>query len=120
MSALALHHAVQGPDGAPALVLAGSLGTALTLWDPVMPELTRAFRVVRYDHRGQGGSPSPRGPYSMADLGADAVALLDRLGIERASFCGLSLGGMVAFGPSTQLPDRLHTLALPTPPAFLA
>ena len=53
------------------------------------------FRVVRYDTRGHGGSPVPHGPYTLDDLGGDALALLDRLGVERAHVVGLSLGGMI-------------------------
>jgi 3-oxoadipate enol-lactonase/4-carboxymuconolactone decarboxylase len=119
MNPVDLHHVVEGPDDAPVLVLSGSMGTRLELWDPVMPELTRSFRVVRYDHRGHGGSPSPPGPYVMADLGTDVVALLERLRIERASFCGLSLGGMVGMWLAIHAANRIDRLALLSTSAFL-
>ena len=90
-----LHYRLDGPHGAPPLMLCNSLGTTLEMWDPQVPALRRSFRLVRYDRRGHGRSPVPPGPYSIEDLGRDALDLLDDLGIERASFCGLSIGGMV-------------------------
>jgi long-chain acyl-CoA synthetase len=119
MSPVALSHAVEGPAGAPALVLAPSLGTTRAIWDGLMPELTRTYRVIRYDHRGHGGSPAPAGPYAMADLGADVLALLDRLGIERASYCGVSLGGMVGMWLATHAVSRVDRLALVCTSAFV-
>jgi 3-oxoadipate enol-lactonase/4-carboxymuconolactone decarboxylase len=119
MSPVELHHVVDGPDDAPVLVLAASLGTRLELWDPLIPQLARAFRVVRFDHRGHGGSPAPPGPYAMADLGTDVVALLERLQIERASFCGLSLGGMVGIWLAIHAANRIDRLALLCTSAFL-
>jgi 3-oxoadipate enol-lactonase/4-carboxymuconolactone decarboxylase len=104
---------VEGPTGAPALVLANSLGTSASMWDPQMPALSPRFRVIRYEHRGHGGVPAAvPGPYSIADLGGDVVDLLDHLGIERASICGVSLGGMVALWVAAQRPDRVDRLVL--------
>ena len=68
--------------------------------------------MVRYDHRGHGGSPVPPGPYALADLGADALALLDRLGLERVHWCGLSLGGMVGMWMAINAPERIDRLVL--------
>jgi 3-oxoadipate enol-lactonase len=82
------------------------------MWDPQVESLTRAFRVVRYDHRGHGGSPVPAGPYTIEDLGRDPLHLLDRLGLERVSFCGLSLGGMVGMWIASNAPDRIDRLVL--------
>ena len=112
MSAIELHHVIEGPSDAPALVLAGSLGSSLEMWDPLVPLLTGSFRVIRYDQRGHGRSPVPPGPYTMSDLGADLIALLDRLGLARASLCGLSLGGMVSMWVAAHAPDRLDRLTL--------
>ena len=77
-----------------------------------MGPLAECLRVVRADHRGHGGSPVPPGPYALADLGADVLALLDRLGLERASFCGLSLGGMVGIWLAAHAPERVERVAL--------
>jgi long-chain acyl-CoA synthetase len=119
MSPVALSYAVDGPVDAPALVLGPSLGTTRAIWEPILPELTRAFRVIRYDHRGHDGSRAPPGPYSIADLGADVVALLDRLGVERASYAGVSLGGMVGLWLATRAAARIDRLALICTSAFL-
>jgi 3-oxoadipate enol-lactonase len=112
MSPVALHSVVDGPDGAPVLVLGSSIGTSTALWEPQVPALARRFRVVRYDHRGHGRSPVPPGPYELADLGGDVVALLDRLGVQRAHLGGLSLGGMVAMWVAAHAPERVDRLAL--------
>jgi 3-oxoadipate enol-lactonase len=100
------------PDGAP-LLLAGSLGTTLRMWDPQVAALrAQGRRVVAYDQRGHGASPIPEGPYSLADLGGDALALMDRLGIERASFAGVSIGGMVGQWLAAHAPERIDRLVL--------
>lgn len=109
---VAVHHRVDGPAEAPVLLLSGSLGSTLAMWDPQLPELARHFRVVRYDHRGHGRSPVPEGPYEIGDLAGDALGLLDRLGVECAHVCGLSLGGMVAMAMASAAPGRVERLAL--------
>jgi 3-oxoadipate enol-lactonase / 4-carboxymuconolactone decarboxylase len=107
-----VHHRLEGPPGAPVVVLACSLGTSLAVWDDQAAALAERFRVLRYDHRGHGASPTPPGPYSVADLAADALALLDRLQIERVAFCGLSLGGMVGMRLALGAPERIERLVL--------
>jgi 3-oxoadipate enol-lactonase len=96
----------------PTLVLGPSLGSTTAMWEPQVAALAERFRVVRYDHRGHGGSPAPGGPYELADLGGDVLALLDTLGIERAHVGGLSLGGMVAMWLAVNAPERVDRLAL--------
>jgi 3-oxoadipate enol-lactonase len=103
---------VAGPADAPPLVLCNSLGTTLALWDAQVPALAERFRVVRYDRRGHGLSPVPPGPYSIDDLGGDVLALLDELGLERVSFCGLSIGGAVGMWLALEAPERLAGLVL--------
>lgn len=115
-----LHHRVDGPPDAPALVLSASLGTTHEAWEPQAAVLAGAFRVVRYDRRGHGGSAVPPGPYSLDDLGRDAIELLDELEIERASWCGLSLGGLVGMWLGAEAPERIDRLVLAcTTAAFL-
>jgi 3-oxoadipate enol-lactonase len=87
---------VDGEDSHDALVLINSLGTDLRLWEPQMPELTRHFRVIRYDCRGHGESDVPPIPATIDRLGADLIALLDCLHVDIAHLCGLSLGGLTA------------------------
>jgi 3-oxoadipate enol-lactonase len=82
------------------------------MWDPNVAALADRHRVVRYDHRGEGASPVPAGPYEIADLGRDVLALLDRLDVERASFGGISLGGMVSMWIAANAPERVDRLVL--------
>jgi 3-oxoadipate enol-lactonase len=107
-----LHHVADGPVDGPPVVLAGSLGSTLDMWRPQIAPLSERFRVVRLDHRGHGGSPVPPGPYRMADLAQDVVALLDELGLDRVAWCGLSLGGMVGLYLASEHPDRISRLVL--------
>jgi 3-oxoadipate enol-lactonase len=101
-----------GPAGAPVLVLGNSLGTTRELWQPQLAALGARFRLLRYEHRGHGGSPAPPGPYTIAGLGGDVLALLDEHGIEAASYCGVSLGGMVGMWLAANVPSRIEALAL--------
>lgn len=106
-------HEVHGPAHGPVVVLSGSLGSNLSMWDPQLePLLAAGFRVVRYDHRGHGRSPAPPGPYSVAELAGDLLGLLDRLGVGRVSLVGLSLGGMVGMWLAEHEPSRLERLVL--------
>jgi 3-oxoadipate enol-lactonase len=107
-----LNYRVDGSPGAPVLVLSHALGLSLAMWDPQVEALSRAFRLVRYDHRGHGRSPVPAGPYTIEALGRDLVRLLDRLGLDRVSFCGLSLGGMVGMWVAANAPERIDRLVL--------
>jgi len=114
-----LRHLIEGPEDAPALVLANSLGTTLAMWDAQIPALSEGFRLVRYDHRGHGGSPVPEPPYAIEDLGRDVLAMLDGLGIERFSFVGLSIGGMVGMWLASEVPERISRLVLVCTSALL-
>jgi 3-oxoadipate enol-lactonase len=109
---VALHHRLEGPAEAPVLALASSVGSDLSMWEPQAAALSGRFRVLRYDHRGHGGSPVPAGPYSIADLGGDLLALLDRLELERVHLCGLSLGGMVGMWVAAHAPERVERLVV--------
>jgi 3-oxoadipate enol-lactonase len=111
-SAIDVHAVVEGPADAPVLVLSTSIGASLAMWEPQAAALRDRFRVVRYDHRGHGSSPVPPGPYELADLGADVLRLLDRLEVEAAHFCGLSLGGMVGMWLAAHAPERIRGLVL--------
>jgi 3-oxoadipate enol-lactonase len=112
MSAVEVAYDVTGPEDAPLLVLSNSLGSTPAMWDAQAPALAERMRVVRYDHRGHGRSPVPPGPYELADLGGDALALLDRLGAERVRWCGLSLGGMVGMWLAVNATERIERLVL--------
>jgi 3-oxoadipate enol-lactonase len=107
-----LNYRLDGPDDAPVLVLGSSLGATGAMWDAQVPAFSQRFRMLRYDTRGHGQSPVPPGPYSMDELGADVLETLDSLGIERASFCGLSIGGMIGMWCASEAPERIERLVL--------
>ncbi len=107
-----LSHATDGPDDAPVLVLAGSLGTHMDMWRPQVADLAGPFRLLRLDVRGHGGSPVPDGPYTIAELGQDVLDTLDALDVERAHFCGLSIGGMIGQWLAANAPERVERLVL--------
>jgi 3-oxoadipate enol-lactonase len=110
-SAVAVHAVAEGPPDGPVVLLAHSAGADHRVWDAQVGPLAAAgLRVVRYDHRGHGASPTPPGPYAIADLGADALALLDALGAASASIVGLSLGAMVALWLGAHAPDRVERI----------
>lgn len=114
-----LRYHLDGPEGAPVLVLSNSIATTSAMWDPTVPMLTDDLRVLRYDTRGHGGSDAPVGAYSMARLGRDVVELLDLLSIDHAHFCGLSLGGMVGQWLAVHEPHRVGRLILANTAAHL-
>src|SRR5262249_44535788 len=107
-----LHHRLDGPDDAPVLVLSNSIGTTLELWDAQIPAFAGPFRVLRYDQLGHGRSDAPPGPYSVELLARELLGLLDELGVERFSFCGLSLGGTVGMWLGANAGDRIDRLVL--------
>lgn len=110
MTPCVLHYEASGPPGAPPVVLIGSIGTSLSIWSAQVAALSGRFRVVACDVRGHGGSPVPPGPYSIAELGEDLIALLDRLALPRASVCGLSIGAMIGLWSAAQAPERVDRL----------
>jgi 3-oxoadipate enol-lactonase len=114
-----LSASLAGPSEAPVLVLGNSLGTTGELWQPQVAALGARFRLLRYEHRGHGGSPAPPGPYTIAGLGADVLRLLDELGIGTASYCGVSLGGMLGMWLAANAPSRIGALALCCTSAYL-
>jgi 3-oxoadipate enol-lactonase len=102
---------LDGPADAPVVVLSNSLGTTLAMWDPQMAALKEHFGVLRYDYPGHGlGSPKPVS--SVEELGRSVLAILDGHGIERVSFCGLSLGGAVGTWLAMHAPERIDRLVL--------
>ena len=103
---------VDGPDTAPPLVLLCSLGSTVAMWAPQRRDLAGTFRVISMDARGHGGSPVPDGPYTIADLGRDVLETLDDLGVARAAFAGVSLGGAITQWIGLTSPERATGLAL--------
>ena len=107
-----LNYRVDGNEYAPPLLLSNSLGTDLEMWSPQMRLLGDNFRVIRYDTRGHGASSVPEGPYTIDQLGHDALAILDHLEIARAHFCGLSMGGLTGLWLAINAPKRIDRLVL--------
>jgi 3-oxoadipate enol-lactonase len=109
---LALAAPVEYAAGAPVLVLGNSLGTSAEVWDRQVPALSKNFTLVRFELPGHGGSGAPPGPYTIAGLGAGVLALLDALSVERAGYCGISLGGMIGMWLAANAPERIAALGL--------
>jgi len=113
------YYRLEGVDGLPVLVLSHSIGTDHGLWQPQMPDLLRHFQVLRYDTRGHGASDAPAGEYSIEQLGRDALALADHLGIMKFAWCGLSMGGGIGQWLAINSADRLtHLVLANTSPDF--
>lgn len=103
----------------PAVVLSNSIAADLRMWDGQLQELCKHASVIRYDQRGHGQSSTPGAAFTVKELGTDVIRLLDRLDIERAIFCGLSLGGLTGMWLGIHHPERLDGLVLVnTAPSF--
>lgn len=104
---------------APVLVLGNSMGTTAAVWEPQLAQFRLDFRLLRYEYPGHGGSAAPAGPYTVGELGAAVLGLLDEHGIGRARYCGISLGGMVGMWLAANAPDRIDALAVCCTSAYL-
>jgi 3-oxoadipate enol-lactonase len=104
-------HFDRAGDGPPVLLVMG-LGLPGDAWWRTIPVLAGSFEVVSFDNRGSGRSDQPAGPLSIADLAADAVAVLDAAGIARAHVYGMSMGGMIAQELALRHPERVGALVL--------
>ena len=98
-------------SGFPVLLVMG-LGYGRWGWEPLIEPLAERYRVVWYDNRGVGESDKPEGPYTVAQMAADAVQVLDEHGVDRAHVVGTSLGGMIAQEIALDHADRVEKLAL--------
>ncbi|KWT07247.1 MULTISPECIES: 3-oxoadipate enol-lactonase [Pseudomonas syringae group] len=107
-----LNYLLEGPAGAPVLVLSNSLGTDLHMWGNQVAAFTGHFQVLRYDTRGHGKSVVSEGTYSIEQNGRDVLALLDALGIGKAFFCGLSMGGLIGQWLAINASERLQRVVL--------
>jgi len=94
------------------VLFASSIGSSRIMWSQQVAAVSAHRRMIAFDHRGHGSSPTPDGPYEIADLAGDVLALMDSLGIERADFVGLSLGGMVGMWLGAHHPERIRRLVL--------
>ncbi|TAM52131.1 MAG: 3-oxoadipate enol-lactonase [Paraburkholderia sp.] len=111
---LRFHYRIDGAErsDAPWLVLANALGADVTMWSPQIAAFSSRFRVLRFDTRGLGCSDVPPGPYTIEQLTGDVLGLLDTLAIERAHFCGLSMGGLIGVALAARHGERLERVVL--------
>jgi 3-oxoadipate enol-lactonase len=110
---------LEGPAGAPLVVLGNSLGTSAAVWGGQRPELRSRFRLLSFELPGHGGAPGWPGPYTIGGLGAGLLAMLDSHGIGRAAYCGISLGGMLGMWLAAHAPERIAALGLVCTSAYL-
>jgi len=112
VNGITLNYALSGPADAPVVVLHHPLATNLSGWDELTAALEPRYRVLRLDARGHGQSDAPTGPYAFETLAKDVVELMTACGIQKASFLGLSMGGMVGQYLGLLHPDRFDSLCL--------
>ncbi len=107
-----LHYEMSGRKDSPVLVLLNSLGSNLHMWDRVLPAFESRFRVLRSDMRGHGKSEVAAEAFWIEQLGLDVLRMMDEAGVERASICGVSLGGMIGLWLGIHAPARVDRLIL--------
>lgn len=112
LSDVKLYYDWRGAEHLPVLVFSNGLGTNLHMWDSQVESFSQHFRLLRFDARGHGQSSVPPGPYTIAQLSGDIVQLLDALQIERAYFCGVSMGGLIGMFLGTNVANRFHKIVL--------
>jgi 3-oxoadipate enol-lactonase len=113
---ISFHYEIDGREGAPWLILSNSLATNLSMWDPQVAALAKRHRVLRYDQRGHGATEATPGRYTFDLLIDDVLALMQVLGIERASYVGVSMGGATGFGLAQKHPDKVERLVVADSP----
>ncbi|HEV8094252.1 MAG TPA: 3-oxoadipate enol-lactonase [Burkholderiales bacterium] len=106
------NYELHGKEGLPWLVLSHSLACSVRMWDEQIAAFRDRYRILAYDTRGHGSSDAPGGPYTLELLADDLKALLDRLGIARAHYCGLSMGGMIGQTFALKYPGMFASLTL--------
>ncbi|TYB38823.1 alpha/beta fold hydrolase [Actinomadura chibensis] len=112
--ALADHETVvaQRGDHGPAVILSHSLGVDWRMWEPVMDRLAHGRRVFAYDFRGHGAARGMARPFTMDDLAADMLGVMDAFSLDRAHVVGLSMGGGIAQTVAVSAPERVASLSL--------
>jgi 3-oxoadipate enol-lactonase len=112
LDGLSIGYCVDGPSDAPVVLFSNGLATTADMWMPQAAFFSKRFRVLRYDVRGHGRTASSPHPYKLELLADDALHLMDHLGVERAAFVGLSLGGMIGQCFAVRHARRLGPLVL--------
>lgn len=101
-----LQYRIDGPDDAPVLILGPSLGTTWHMWDRQIADLSRRWRVFRFDLPGHGGAPALPAT-SVAELADRLLATLDGLGIQFFGYAGCSIGGAIGVELALRHPHRV-------------
>lgn len=101
-----LNAEIDGPKGAPWLVLSNSVLTDLRIWDAQVESLAANHRLLRYDQRGHGESSLPTSPMSFQEYGDDLLRLLDAFGVEDFCYVGLSMGVPTGLAAFSKNPER--------------
>lgn len=101
-----------GAADAPVVIFSNSLGTASEMWQRQIDVFAQEFNVLNYDTRGHGRSVKNAGPYTIEQLGRDVLNLMDALNIEKAAFCGISMGGLIGQWLGVNAPDRISRLVI--------
>ena len=97
-----------GDTSKPAIIFSNSLGTNFSMWQAQIDALKNDFFVICYDTRGHGQSSAPQGPYTIDQLGQDVIHLLNHLNVEKAAFCGISMGGLTGQWLAINYPERFN------------
>jgi 3-oxoadipate enol-lactonase len=98
-------------SGAPLLLIMG-LGASLETWAAQRDAFAASYRVIELDNRGAGRSESPPPPWTVPDMAADAIGVLDALGVGCAHVLGVSMGGMIAQEMAIRHPERIDRLVV--------
>lgn len=113
INGITVHHELIGEARAKKLIVfSNSLGTDFRIWLPLFDELPEDVSVLLYDSRGHGLSGMGDGPFTMDDLVDDLGALVDHVGIRKAIFCGLSVGGLIVQGLFAKRPELFDKMIL--------
>lgn len=107
-----INYEMSGKSGAPVVMLSHSLSCSMAMWKPQLKAIEPHFQVLRYDMRGHGATQATEGAYTLEQLAADVIGLLDALKIDVVHFVGLSIGGMIGQCLALNYPDRLQSLTL--------
>jgi 3-oxoadipate enol-lactonase len=95
LNGIEINYEIHGQEGAPWLVLSHSLACNVRMWDPQIEAFKASYRILNYDMRGHGQTSAPAGAYSLDMLADDVLELTKSLKIQKAAYCGLSIGGMI-------------------------
>jgi pimeloyl-ACP methyl ester carboxylesterase len=103
---------VEERGGGPPLLLIMGLGASHETWAGQRDAFAARHRLIEFDNRGAGQSECPPPPWTVADMAADAIGVLDALGVERAHVLGVSMGGMIAQEMAIHHPERIDRLVI--------